>query len=162
MDVPGQALRIATGELDQIMNDAPAVRQHLLTYIHALLIQNSQVALCNVRHDLLERLCRWLLLAADRFEEKIIPLTHDQLAVTLGVRRAGITAALSTLESMGAIAKKRGAIEIVDRATLEHETCECYRIITSEYKYTTCCRRSSSLRRPCRDLRSAYQAKPST
>jgi len=138
MDVPGQALRIASCDLNRIMDEAPAVRQHLLIYIHALLIQNSQVALCNVRHELLERLCRWLLLAADRFEERVIPLTHDQLAVTMGVRRAGITAALSTLETMGAIVKTRGAIEIVDRATLEHETCECYRIITSEYKYITC------------------------
>ena len=138
MDVPGQALRIASCDLNRIMDEAPAVRQHLLIYIHALLIQNSQVALCNVRHELLERLCRWLLLAADRFEERVIPLTHDQLAVTMGVRRAGITAALSTLETMGAIVKTRGAIEIVDRATLEHETCECYRIITLEYKYITC------------------------
>jgi hypothetical protein len=72
--------------------------------------------------------------AADRFDELVIPLTHDQLAVTLGVRRAGITAALSTLETMGAIAKTRGAIEIADRSTLEHATCECYHIITEEYE----------------------------
>jgi CRP-like cAMP-binding protein len=138
MEVPGQALRIAVQELDRIMKEMPELRLHLLAYVHALLIQNSQVALCNVRHELLERLCRWLLLAADRFEEKVIPLTHDQLAVTMGVRRAGITAALSTLETMGAIVKTRGAIEIADRAMLEHETCECYRIITSEYRYFTC------------------------
>jgi len=137
MEVPGEALRITSQELNRIMDDAPAVRQLLLTYIHALLIQNSQVALCNGRHELLERLCRWLLLAADRFDEKAIPLTHDQLAVTLGVRRAGVTTALSTLEKMGAIAKTRGAIEIADRALLEHETCECYHIITSEYRFIT-------------------------
>jgi len=135
MDVPGEALRIPLQDINRIMDDAPAVRQHLLTYIHSLLIQNSQVALCNARHELLERLCRWLLLAADRFDEKVIPLTHDQLAVTLGVRRAGITTALATLERMGAIAKTRGAIKIADRAMLEHETCECYHIITSEYKF---------------------------
>ena len=137
MEVPGEALRIPSHELNRIMNDTPAVRQHLLPYVHALLIQNSQIALCNVRHDLLQRLCRWLLQAADRFDEQVIPLTHDQLAVTLGVRRAGITAALSTLETMGAIAKTRGAIEIADRTTLEHATCECYHIITSEYRFIT-------------------------
>jgi hypothetical protein len=39
---------------------------------------------------------------------------------------------------MGAIVKTRGAIEIADRTMLEHESCECYRIITSEYRYFTC------------------------
>src|SRR5262249_50390146 len=29
--------------------------------------------LCNVRHELEERLCRWLLLASDRLDEKAIP-----------------------------------------------------------------------------------------
>src|SRR6266446_4425777 len=76
MEVPGEALRIPSRELNRIMNDTPAVRQHLLPYIHALLIQNSQIALCNVRHDLLQRLSRWLLQAADRFDEQVIPLTH--------------------------------------------------------------------------------------
>src|SRR5262252_961653 len=51
----------------------PAVRQHLLHFVHALLIQNSLLALCNVRHELEERLCRWLLLASDRLDEKAIP-----------------------------------------------------------------------------------------
>jgi CRP-like cAMP-binding protein len=138
MEVPGEALRISVKELNRIMTELPAVREHLLPYIHALLIQNTQIALCNVRHELVARLCRWLLLAADRFEEKIIPLTHDQLAVTLGVRRASVTTALSTLENMGALVKTRGAIEIADRGIVEHESCECYRIITSEYKYITC------------------------
>src|SRR5262249_23669531 len=115
MEVPGEALRIAFKDLERIMDNTPAIRQHLLSYVHALLIQNSQAVLCNVRHGLEERLSRWLLQAADRLSEKVITLTHDQLAMILGVRRAGITTALSTLEEMGAIAKARGAIELTDR-----------------------------------------------
>src|SRR5262249_10315040 len=40
MEVPGAALRIATKDLRRIMDDIPAARQHLLDYVHALLIQN--------------------------------------------------------------------------------------------------------------------------
>jgi hypothetical protein len=116
------------------MGEAPGVRQHLLKHIHVLLVQNTQTALCNVRHELEERLCRWLLLAGDRLDEKLIPLTHDQLAMILGVRRAGITMTLSVLEEAGAVIKTRGAVQIADRA-LENKTCECYRIIASEYKH---------------------------
>jgi CRP-like cAMP-binding protein len=134
MEVPGEALRIASKDLQRVMDDSPGVRQHLLKYIHALLVQNTQTALCNVRHELEERLCRWLLLAADRLDDKVIPLTHDQLAMILGVRRAGVTTALSVLEEMRAVIKTRGAIQIADRAMLENKTCECYRIIASEYR----------------------------
>ena len=133
MEVPGEALRITSNDLRRVMDAIPAVRQHLLTYVHALLIQNSLLALCNVRHELEERLCRWLLLASDRLDEKAIPLTHDQLSISLGVRRASVTRTLANLEEAGAVIKSRRAVEIASRAILEKKTCECYRIIASEY-----------------------------
>ncbi len=137
MEVPGEALKISSMDLQRIMEETPSVRQHLLNYVHALLIQNTQTALCNVRHELEERLCRWLLLASDRLDEKAIPLTHDQLSMILGVRRAGITTSLANLESAGGVIKTRGAVEISNRALLEKRTCECYRIIASEYRRAT-------------------------
>ena len=137
MEVPGEALRIASPLLRQVMADMPAVHQQLLHYVHALIVQNTQTALCNARHELQERLCRWLLLAADRLDESIIPLTHDTLSVILGVRRAGITTALADLEQAGAIKKSRGAIELLERAKLERKACECYGIIASEYRRLT-------------------------
>ena len=78
-------------------------------------------------------MCRWLLLASDRLDEKAIPLTHDQLSISLGVRRASITTTLANLEEAGAVIKSRRAVEIASRAILEKKTCECYRIIASEY-----------------------------
>ena len=82
-------------------------------------------------------MCRWLLLAADRLDGNVIPLTHDQLSMILGVRRAGVTTALAKLYEDGAVIKTRGTVEIVDRAVLEKKTCQCYRIISSEYKRMT-------------------------
>jgi hypothetical protein len=55
----------------------------------------------------------------------------------LGVRRAGVTTALAKLYDDGAVIRARGTVEIVDRAVLEKKTCECYRIISSEYKRMT-------------------------
>lgn len=55
----------------------------------------------------------------------------------LGVRRAGVTTALAKLYEDGAVIKTRGTVEIVDRAVLEKKTCQCYRIISSEYKRMT-------------------------
>jgi hypothetical protein len=74
------------------------------------------------------------LLAADRVDERELPLTHDMLSIILGVRRAGVTDTLSRLERSGALKKARGTIEILDRRVLERRACECYRVITAEYR----------------------------
>jgi CRP-like cAMP-binding protein len=137
VQVPGEALRMASEDLRDAIEACPELRQQLMNYVQALLVQNSQSVLCNVRHELHERLCRWLLLACDRLDERIIPVTHDLLSMTLGVRRAGVTTALAKLEATGALHRSRGAIEIVDRGILEQGTCECYRIIFREYSRLT-------------------------
>src|SRR5207248_9975381 len=95
---------------------------------------DAQLALCTVRHGIEQRVSRWLLLAADRLEDRVVPVTHDQLAMLLGVPRAGITVTLSALQELGAVKKTRGCIEIVDRAALARETCQCYRLVTSEFQ----------------------------
>lgn len=134
MQVPGQALRISVADLRASTDSSPVIRHHLLGYVNALLAQNAQAALCNGRHDVEQRLCRWLLLAADRLDEPAIPITHDILAMNLGIRRAGVTRWLGALQKTGAIAIRRGTCEIIDRRALEQRVCECYAIIASEYR----------------------------
>src|SRR5262249_18164586 len=134
MQVEGEALRIGVRDLLDAMHASPAIRQHLLAYVHALLVQNAQTALCNGRHDVEQRLCRWLLLAAERLADTIIPITHDMLSMNLGVRRAGVTSLLGLLQKSGAIAIGRASCEIIDRAALERRACECFGIISAEYR----------------------------
>jgi CRP-like cAMP-binding protein len=135
MQVPGEALRIRVADLRAAMDASPTIRDHFLGYVHALLVQNSQAALCNGRHDVEQRLCRWLLLAADRLDDTVIPITHDMLSMNLGVRRAGVTSLLGLLQKSGVIAISRATCEIVDRAALERRACECYGIIAAEYRH---------------------------
>ena len=135
MSVPGYALRIAVPDLRRAAHKYPDIQQQLFSYIHALLVQNTQTTLCSARHSLEERLSRWLLLAADRLDDRVIPVTHDMLSVILGVRRASITTTLAELEQSGGLIRQRGGIELRDHAALERRTCECYQIIVSEYGY---------------------------
>lgn len=143
VQVPGEALRIPPPDLRAAMDASPAIRLHLLSYVNALLTQNAQAALCNGRHDVEKRLCRWLLLAADRLDQTIMPITHDMLAMNLGVRRAGVTQLLGLLQKAGIITIRRGMCEIIDRPSLERRACECYGIIAAEYR--------SLLARGCHD-----------
>jgi CRP-like cAMP-binding protein len=137
MHTAGVSLQIDADSLLQAMEDRPIIRRHLMSYVQALLVQNSQSVLCNARHALQPRLCRWLLLARDRLDDDIILLTHDLLSTMLGVRRAGVTTALAQLERLGAIRRRRGAVVIVDRALLERRSCECYRVVAVEYQRLT-------------------------
>jgi CRP-like cAMP-binding protein len=84
--------------------------------------QITQTALSNGRSTIEERLARWLLMAHDRMDSPEIGLTHEFLAVMLGVRRSGVTTALQELERKGLIGHRRSFITIIDREGLEERS----------------------------------------
>ena len=136
IQAPGMAQRIRVEELRRAMDESPALRRLLNRYVHAVLAQTSQTAGCNGRHNLDQRLARWLLMAQDRLGEDL-PLTHEFLSVMLGVRRSGVTIALRALAQAGIVEQKRGHLRILDRARLEALSCLCYRVVKAEFDRVT-------------------------
>lgn len=114
----GQGQRMAAGDLRDAIGASVALHQVMLSYAHTFMVQTSQTALANGRSKLEERLARWLLMAADRVEGELA-LTHEFLAIMLGVRRSGVTTTLQELERSGLIAHRRGFVAILDREGLE-------------------------------------------
>src|SRR5262245_11787987 len=110
--LPAQALR-------KLMQANRSLRLSLLRYVHAFVMQTIHTALANTKGKVEQRLARWLLMAHDRLPGDDLRLTHEFLALMLGVRRAGVTLALHQLQSAGQITITRGAIVIVDRPGLE-------------------------------------------
>jgi CRP-like cAMP-binding protein len=119
MQVAGDGTRIASSELRRAVQKSSSLHEWLLYFAHAFMIQTAHTALSNGTAKIEERLARWLLMAHDRIDGDEIPITHEFLSVTLGVRRAGVTVALNLLQQRGAIQLSRGCVEIVDRLTLE-------------------------------------------
>lgn len=126
VQMPGAAFCIRADILHASLEHAPALRRALRQALETLVAQLAQIAACNSRHTLPERLARWLLMAHDRVEGDELPLTQELLAVMLAVRRPGVTIAISTLQAAGLLRHSRGRIVICDRPGLEASACACY------------------------------------
>jgi CRP-like cAMP-binding protein len=131
--VSGSALRIRVDDLHRLMHERPQIRAPLLQYVQALMIHVSQTALCGVRHELEQRLACWLCLACDALDGDVLPITHDDLSVILGLRRSGVTETLNRFEEEGLVRKMRGVLQIRERGRLEKKACGCYGIVTKGY-----------------------------
>lgn len=136
VSMPGRALRISVEDLQRSMNGRPQIREHLLRYVESLMVHGSQTALCGVRHDLEQRLACWICLACDALESETLTLTHDYLSFILGLRRAGVTEALTRFEELGLVRKARGVLRVRDRGFLERRACSCYGVITAAYDWS--------------------------
>jgi len=119
VQVEGDGVCLPAHSLRKLMQASGSLRLSLLHYVHAFVMQTIHTALANARGKVEQRLARWLLMAHDRLPGDDLRLTHEFLALMLGVRRAGVTIALHQLQSAGQITITRGAIVIVDRLGLE-------------------------------------------
>ena len=127
VQLTGSALRMEAGVLSREFKRGGALQDLFLHYAQALYVQVSQTAVCNGSHKLDKRLARWLLMTHDRAGADRIELTHEFIAIMLGVDRSGVTLASITLQDAGLIKYSRGKITILDRRKLEAASCECYR-----------------------------------
>lgn len=132
VQIGGSALRLSVEDLNRLAPELPCLAQALKGYLHVSLMQSSQSAACSLRHALLPRLARWLLMAHDRSDLDRLPVTQDLLARSLGVRRPTVSCAFKDLEQRGIFAKDRGVIRIKDRPSLERIACRCYRLMCAQ------------------------------
>jgi CRP-like cAMP-binding protein len=129
----GHGYRLKSHILMEEFNRAGPVMRLLLRYTQALLTQMSQTAVCNRHHSVEQQLCRWLLLTLDRIGKNDLTMTQELIAGMLGVRREGVTEAAGRLQGYGYISYRRGHITVLDRAGLEHDVCECYQVVKTEF-----------------------------
>jgi len=129
----GSALQMEAGAFRHAMDEEPDVRNLLFRYQEAMHSQTTQTAACNGRHDLEQRLARWLLMAHDRAEGDEFQMAQEFLALMLCVYRPSLSVVASTLQRAGMIQYGRGHIRVLDRAGLEATACDCYRVVKRRF-----------------------------
>jgi CRP-like cAMP-binding protein len=102
-------------------------------YVLVAFAQLAQAALCTRYHGVEERLARWLLMTLDRAPDAPVHATHEFLAATLGVRRAGVTRAAAVLQARQLISYHRGVLLVLDRGGLQDASCDCYAADCASY-----------------------------
>lgn len=132
----GRALRISSRMLRRALRSSPTLMVTFLRYVHVFMMQQSQTALANGRAKLNERLARWLLMWQDRLRTPHLIVTHEFLALLLGVSRQAVTVALHELEGQGLIRGTRNLIRILDRKGLIALADGFYGVAEAEYDLT--------------------------
>ena len=114
----GTMLSLPAAALAEAVARSETLRRFLLRYIHVQGLQVASTAYSNATYTIDVRLARWLLMCHDRVAGDEIRITHDFMAMMLGVQRASATIAVQTLEGNGLIRAQRGRVTIRDRARL--------------------------------------------
>ncbi len=133
VQVAGSALRVSSDVLQRAMEASPTLRHLLLRYAYTSMLQTAHTALANGRYSVEQRLARWLVMSHDRVDSDDVALTHEFLALMLGVRRPGVTGALHVLEGNRMIKASRGQITVLDRQRLIQAAGGSYGVPEEEY-----------------------------
>lgn len=134
VQIAGEGQRIAVHRMEALLAQSDSLRERLLLFARAFMIQTAHCALANGAGFLEQRLARWLLMLHDRVEGDGLAITHDYIATMLSVRRPGVSVALKVLEEQGVIRVHRGLIVIIDRQGLLLKSDGLYGRSEQEYR----------------------------
>jgi len=109
IQAPGDGQHISATALSKAMVTSKTLHGMLLKFVQVFMLQTAHTAIANAQAKLDERLARWILMAHDRVRGSTLPITHEFIALMLGVRPAGVTEALQSLSRQRLIKTSRGS-----------------------------------------------------
>jgi CRP-like cAMP-binding protein len=128
------AERLEIKHFRHALDTRPAFHDLIARYAQVVFAQMMQSTACNALHPVPQRCARWLLQTHDRMHGRDFRLSHEYLAVMLGVQRPTVSVVAGALQKAGLIRYTHGLIAVVDRRGLEAASCECFAVIQGHYR----------------------------
>lgn len=122
----GVAVAVARDVLNAAMARSDTLAGQVKDFHRNLLTDVAWTAQANAGLDILGRLSRMILMAADRLGPEM-SFTHGGIADLLQVRRASVTEALHKLEGQGAVRSTRSLVTVRDASVLRRHAGASYR-----------------------------------
>jgi CRP-like cAMP-binding protein len=135
VQIGGSALRMEAYSLREELSLGNQLHQALLMYTRSFLVLISQSSACHQHHGLEQRLSRWLLTMQDHAQSDELQITQDSLAMLMGARRTSVSRAAMGFQKRELIRYSRGRLKILNRRGLKAISCECYRVVRSEFEH---------------------------
>ena len=92
VQVSGSSYKISRKTLQKELARHGSLRNLLMRYVQARIVQLGQTAGCNSYHNIEQRFARWLLTVSDSVQEYEFQLTQEFMAQMLGVPRSALSA----------------------------------------------------------------------
>lgn len=135
--VAGQCLRIPQDKFLAMLRQCEPLDLLVRRFLAVSWQTANQNIACNLRHNVKERTCRWLLSVHDRSGRDEFNVTQEMLASMVGASRQKIIEVVGELEAAGILEHRRGRVRLADRSALETASCECYRVLRKAYQFLT-------------------------
>jgi CRP-like cAMP-binding protein len=130
----GELVRIDAARFVAAVRHSEHAQRLMAGYTAYSLRAGSQTCACNAHHDVRQRLCRWLLTAAERAGSHELEMSQAMLATMLGVRRQSVGEVLVEVAQAGAIVQRRNRILLLEPAALHALACECHDTTRAAYE----------------------------
>jgi CRP-like cAMP-binding protein len=124
--IPGAGMEIPLTIFHELMESSPVLRSRVAYANSIELSRLVKTTACTAMHSTENRICRWLLELHDRSSNGHLPITQEELAGMLGIRRTTVTLIASKLQARGALEWRRGRVFVRNRQIIEAIACECY------------------------------------
>lgn len=118
MAVGGRGLRIARHKLAELTSASPALTDAINTFSDNFLGEIAGNVISSSHDNIENRVAQWLFCLSEKARSLNLSVTHEDIALALGVRRPGITVALNQLRSRGCITQGRAEIRVRNKAAL--------------------------------------------
>jgi DNA-binding transcriptional regulator YhcF (GntR family) len=131
----GPFTRLAVGKLEAAKTNSFTLRNVFARYADCMLAQMFQSTACNAIHSIEQRTAKWIVSAMERTgDSDTVPLTHEQLAMLLGVGRSYTSRVIQTFKAEGIVETRRGSILIRDPERLHLRACQCNESVKNHFE----------------------------